>query len=112
MASAVRESSLERLACEEEIPALLIAGRWASLQGWCDRVEDVGFGGPEFDDGELAIGEDDIAGSVGCGFGDVRAIDERVGGGGSGEEEVGFDPLALAVDVGVDAMGPFGFETR
>ena len=36
------------------------------------------------------------------------AIDARVGGGGAGVEEIGFDPLALAVDVGIDAMAPFG----
>jgi hypothetical protein len=42
----------------------------------------------------------------------VGAVDERVGGGGAGEEEVGFDPLALAVDVGVDAVSPLGVGSR
>ena len=38
----------------------------------------------------------------------MGAVDARVRGGGAAVEEVGFDPLALAVDVGVDAVAPFG----
>jgi len=38
----------------------------------------------------------------------VGAVDAGVGGGGAGVEEVGFDPFALAVSVGVDAVAPLG----
>jgi len=42
----------------------------------------------------------------------MGAIDERVGGGGASEEQVGFDPLTFAVDVRVDAVSPFGVGPR
>ena len=76
------------------------------------RSEQVRLGDAELDDRELAVGGDDVAGSVGGGLWDMRAIDQRVGGCGSSVEQIGFDPLALTVDVGIDAVSPLGVGSR
>jgi len=73
--------------------------------GW---VEDVWLGLTQDENGDFAVGEEVVAGGVGGFFRRVWAVDAGVGGGRSGVEEVCLDPLALAVDVGVDAMGPLG----
>jgi hypothetical protein len=59
-------------------------------------------------DQDLAVGNHLIAGAVGSFLRSMRAIDISVVLGHLVVEQVSLNPVALAVDVGIDAMRPLG----
>lgn len=74
--------------------------------------EEVRSGFAEDDDCHLSVGFDLVSGGVGGASGGCGTAYVGVADGSSGEEEIALNPVALAIDVGIDTVRPLGLSAR